>query len=123
MARFIYLNLNPNGVKEEDCVTRAITLISGLPYEKVYDKLWLTAELYECDTLCKFCYSNFITNVLKYKEVNSHNLTVEEFADLHPHGSYLVRVNGHLTAIKNGNVYDIWDCRDEICDIVWKKAD
>lgn len=123
MSRFKYLNVNPQKLTIEDCVARAITLASGLPYEEVWRKLWLTAELYECDTLCKFCYSNFITNVLKYKEVNCHNMTVGEFADRHPFGTYLVRIEGHLSTIINGCVYDIWDCRDALCDTVWKKTD
>lgn len=119
MSRFKYLNLNPKKLTIEDCVARAITLASGLPYEEVWQKLWLTAELYDCDTLCKYCYSNFITNVLKYKEVNCHNMTVGEFADKNPYGTYLIRIQGHLTCLIDSCVYDLWDCRDELCDVVW----
>ena len=122
MAKFKYLNLNPKGVKAEDCVTRAITFATGLPYQTISEKLWLTANLYECDRLCRFCYSNFLTSVLKYKEVNCDGYTVNEFADAHPYGNYLISVPSHLTVIKEGVLYDIWDCRDEICDIVWKKV-
>ena len=121
MAKFVYYNNNPYGKREEDCVVRAITLASGLPYEEVEHKLWLTAELYNCDRLCKFCYSNFIKHVLGYKEVNCDDLTVGEFADKHPIGIYLVRIEGHLTCIIDGICYDIWNCLDEICDTVWKK--
>ena len=123
MSKYQFLNLNPRGKREEDCVCRAITFASGLPYEEVYEKLWLTAELYDCDRLCKYCYSNFISHVLKYKEVNCDRLTIGEFANKHPYGTYLIRVPNHLTVIQNGVLYDIWDCRDEICDIVWKRVD
>ena len=123
MAKFKYLNVNPRKITTNDCVTRAITLVSELPYEVVSKKLWLTADLYECDRLCKFCYSNFIKNVLNYNETNCDRLTVGEFADKHPKGSYLVRIQGHLTCIIDGVIYDIWDCRDEECDIVWKKVE
>ena len=37
--------------------------------------------------------------------------------------SILIRVPSHLTAIKNGVLYDIWDCRHELCDTVWKRVD
>jgi hypothetical protein len=123
MSKYQFLNLNPRGKREEDCVCRAITFASGLPYEEVYQKLWLTADLYECDRLCKYCYSNFISNVLKYKEVNCDRLTIGEFADKHPYGTYLIRVPNHLTVIQDGVLYDIWDCRSEICDTVWKRVD
>lgn len=122
MAQYRFLNLNPQGKRTEDCVTRAITFATGLPYEEVTEKLWLTADLYGCDRLCRFCYSNYLTNVLKYKEVNCDGLTIEEFADENPYGTYLIRVPSHLTVIHNGVLYDIWDCRDEICDMVWKKV-
>lgn len=108
------------GKREEDCVIRAITLASGLPYKEVENKLWLTAELYDCDRLCKFCYSNFLNNVLKYKEVNCNMLTVGEFADKHPVGTYLIRVPNHLTCIIDGVCYDLFDCRDSLCDTVWR---
>lgn len=123
MSKYKFLNLNPRGKREEDCVCRAITFASGFPYEKVYQKLWLTADLYECDRLCKYCYSNFISNVLKYKEVNCDRLTIGQFADKHPYGTYLIRVPNHLTVIQDGVLYDIWDCRSEICDTVWKRVD
>lgn len=98
-------------------------MASGLPYTEISKKLWLTADLFNCERLCKFCYSNFIRSVLKYKEVNCDNLTVNEFAELHPYGTYLVRVPNHLTTVINGKIYDIWNCGDEICDTVWKRVD
>ena len=120
MARFVYLNVNPDGLTESDCVVRAITLASGLPYEEVEDKLWLTAELLNCDMLCRFCYKNFIENILKYPEVETDDMTVDEFADAHPYGTYLVRVPNHLTVVVDNVIYDIWDCRDEISTIAWQ---
>ena len=123
MAKFIYLNLNPEQNSSNDCVTRAISLASGLPYPEIRKKLFHTAKLFNCDKLCKFCYSNFIKSVLQYKEVNCHNLTIGEFADIHPTGIFLVRVPNHLTCIIDNCIYDIWDCRDEICDTVWKATD
>ena len=123
MADYVYLNVNPNQERISDCVIRAISFASGLPYSTIRKKLWLTDKLYGCERLCKFCYSNFITYVLKYKEVNCDNLTIEEFADKHPYGTYLIRIDGHLTTIKDGVLYDIFDCRNEFCDMVWKRVD
>lgn len=124
MSEFVYHNENPKRkLNANDCVTRAITFATDMPYEEVSRKLWMTADLYNCDRLCKFCYSNFINNVLKYKEVNCDRLTIGEFADLHPYGTYLIRIEGHLTVIRDGVLHDIWDCRRELCDTVWKRVD
>lgn len=122
MSKYRYLNLNPLGLSENDCVCRAITFASELPYEVICEKLWLTAELYDCERLCKYCYSNFITNVLKYKEVNCDKLTIGEFADKNPYGTFLIRISGHLTVIKDGVLYDTFDCRRRMCDTVWKRV-
>jgi hypothetical protein len=122
MSKYKYLNLNPLGLSENDCVCRAITFASGLPYDVIREKLWITAELYDCERLCKYCYSNFITNVLKYKEVNCDSLTIGEFADKNPFGTFLIRISGHLTVIKDGVLYDTFDCRRRMCDTVWKRV-
>lgn len=120
MTKFKYWNENPDGEHIGDCVTRAITLASGLPYETIKHKLWLNGELYDCDCLSKFCYANFIENVLGYKQVPCDNLTVGEFADKHLYGTYLIRIANHLTCVKDGICYDTWNCLNELCDIVWK---
>lgn len=120
MVRFKYYNINPEGDKIGDCVCRAISFASKIPYNVIKYKLKLNAELYECDFINKFCYSHFIEDVLGYKQVNCDNLTVREFAELHPFGTYLIRIQGHLTCIKDAVCYDIWNCLDELCDIVWE---
>ena len=120
MSKFQYLNVNPNKEKRNDCVTRAISFCCGLPYDKVRKKLFHSAKLLDCEKLCPTCYSFAIQEALGGIPVNCDGLTVGEFADLHPKGTYLIRINGHLTSIKNGTVFDIWDCRYRYCDIAWK---
>lgn len=120
MSRFVYYNNNPYGRREEDCVTRAITLASGLDYKEVQEKLYYTAKLLNCDKLCICCYRHLIDDVLKYRRVDAEGYLVGEFADLHPHGIYLVRMNGHITVIINSAIYDIWDCRNQVITDCWK---
>ena len=120
MAKYVYWNENLDGKHVGDCVTRAITLASGLPYETIQRKLWLTGELFDCDCLCRFCYEHFIEDVLGYRKVNCENLTVGEFADKYPVGTYLIRVPEHLTCVIDNKIMDTWNCSEEPCDIVWK---
>ena len=78
-------------------------------------------NLIDGERLCKYCYSNYLRNVLGYKEVNCNMLTIGEFADLHPNGTYLIRIQGHLTCVKEpSTVWDIWDCRAKMCDLAWE---
>ena len=120
MAEFRYLNVEPNQEIKEDCVVRAISLVSALPYREIEYKLWLVGELYDCDCLCRFCYEHLIEDVLGYRKMNCEDLTVGEFADRHPIGIYLVRIANHLTCIVDNKVMDTWNCSMEKCDIVWE---
>jgi hypothetical protein len=120
MAKFRYYNLNPNGEKVSDCVTRAISLTSEIPYAEVRRKLRYTARLLDCTKLCPTCYGFFIQEVIGGIPKNCEGMTVGDFADLHPQGTYLIRIKGHLTSIINNTILDIWDCRDRFCDLAWK---
>lgn len=120
MSKFVYLNINPDQQKKSDCVTRAISLASGLPYPEVRKKLFHTAKLLNCEKLCMSCYKHLIEDVLKYHRINSDDMTVGEFADKHPIGIFLVRINGHMSTIINNICYDIWDCRNEFITDAWK---
>lgn len=120
MARFVYHNINPRGATEGDCVVRAISLASQIPYETIERKLWQVGDLYDCDGLSKMCYSHFLRDVLGYQEINCDHLTVAEIADRHPNGVYLVRIPNHLTCLIDGTCYDIWDCLDLGATDCWR---
>ena len=121
MADFRYWNENPQFEHHNDCVTRAITLASGMPYPEVRRKLFHTAKLLKCRSkLCPTCYSFLIQNVLGGCPVDCHHMTVEEFADLRPNGVYLVRMDGHLSAIVENCVFDTFDCRGHLLTNAWE---
>lgn len=120
MAKYVYYNINPRGIKEEDCVTRAISFATGLDYNVVAEKLTLIAKLMNCDRLCVCCYRHLLDDIFKFRRVNCDSMTVNCFANKHPYGTYLVRMNGHISCIKNGKVYDIFDCRDIELTDAWQ---
>lgn len=120
MSRFVYYNKNPNGDRRNDCVTRAISLASGLPYPEIRRKLFHTSRLLNCDKLCVACYRHLLDDVFKYPRVKCYGNTVNEFAQKHPKGAYLLRMSGHITTIIDGTIFDLFDCGDiEITD-AWK---
>ena len=120
MADFIYLNVNPEKKRISDCVTRAIHFTTKIPYGKVRKKLFHTARLLDCEKLCMTCYSFLIEQVLKCKRVNCDNMTIDDFCEYYPYGTYLVRMEGHISSIVNSTCYDIWDCRDKILTDAWE---
>ena len=123
MAKWIYHNSNPNNEHISDCVSRAITTATGLSYPQIRKKLHHTSRLFVCNKLERDCYSNLLDKVFEFPRVECRGLNVGEFADLHPYGTYILRVPNHATTIIDGNVYDIFDCRADFCDIAWKRVD
>ena len=121
MARYKFLNINPIGNIEGDCVCRAISLALSEDYYKIKEKITLVGELFECDFLCVCCYKFLLDEVYgldRLEEVKG--MTIEEFADKFPNGIYIIRIEGHLTCVIDNELLDIWDCKDEIIDIVWE---
>lgn len=47
-------------------------------------------------------------------------ITIGEFAEEYNKGTYLVTMAGHITVVKDGIVYDTFDCRDRQIWDAWK---
>lgn len=110
MSDFTYYNLNPKKIEEDDCVTRAITLASGLPYKTVSNLLDLTAEHCGCERLYYGCYRYLLERVLGYPvKYPDYGETVEDIIDQYPHNTLLIRIGGHLLCAVAGTIYDLWD--------------
>lgn len=120
MSRYEFLNVNPLGKREQDCVCRAIKTALNEDYYTILNKLELVGELFECEALCVCCYKFLLDNVYDLKRIEEvEGMTVGEFAEEFPKGTYIVRVDGHLTTVIDGKCYDIWDCTEEIVHLVW----
>lgn len=102
-------------------MARAITLATNLDYDKIKEKLYYTSKLLECEKLCVCCYQFLLTDYFKYDVYyNYKGMKIKDFIKQHNKGKYLIRIKSHLTCAINGVIYDIWDCNNEIADIVWK---
>lgn len=120
MSKFVYFNQNPDGEKESDCVTRAISFATMIPYQEIRKKLFHVSKLYRCPRLTLCCYRHLLDDVLKLEQVSCDGLTVGEFADVYPYGTYLIRMGGHISTIIDNTIYDIWDCRREWVTDAWR---
>ena len=120
MANFRYYNRDEDNVHRNNCVTRAISLASGMSMGETRRKLRSVATLFDCDRICMYCYKHLIENVLYYKPLDCDGMTVEEFADMHPIGTYLVRMQQHISIIIENTIYDIFDCRDHLLTNAWE---
>lgn len=116
---FTYYNNNPLDKEEEDCVTRAITLASGHSYASISDKLYYISQLLECNSLCVCCYQHLLDYIFNYDRLPCKGYTIGEIARKYDNSTLLIRTEGHLTCAIDGVIHDLWDCSDQLADIVW----
>lgn len=120
MAGFKYHNENPYGYEEDDCVTRAITLATGEDYYEVGRKLYLVGELLNCEKLYVGCYQFLISKVYGFPEIKfNRGMTVGDFAEQHPRGIYLIRMESHITTLVDGELWDLWNASDRKPTHIW----
>lgn len=117
MYKFYNANANNNFVN--DCVIRSISVAEDKSWSDTYDELSYIAK--KNGILLDDV--NFVEPLLDYRYNRVKTFkgqTVGDFSETHPIGTYLITMNGHITVLKNGTIYDTFDCRDRILWNVWK---
>lgn len=113
-----YYNANAKGNFVNDCVVRAISKAEGKSWDKTYEKLSDIAQAQGIllDDV------NFVEEYLdrRYKRACHYSKTVGEFAEENLKGTYLITMQGHITVLINGTIYDTFDCRNRRMWCAWK---
>lgn len=112
---FKYYNANPKNKITTDCVVRAITLASNQPYEDIVKRLvdihiktgYESTDKKNFEKLISDL--GFIKNPMP-KKADGTKYSVLDFIKEHPQGTYIISMAHHLTVVKNGQCWDIWDC-------------
>ena len=115
---FKYYNANPLKNNVSDCTTRAISLAEGESWDYTYEKLSNLARRQGqmLDSV------EFIEDYLddRYPRQCHYSKTVGEFAREFPQGVFLVTMNGHITCIIDGCVYDTFNPSKRTMRCSWK---
>ena len=123
---YIYANPNPTRKLVDDCVVRAIAIVTNSSWEEVYMNLCIKGL-----SICDMPNSNHVwisfLKDLGYKKYFLPDTcpdcyTVEDFAKEYSNGVYLVATGSHLVAIVDGNVCDAWDSRRELPIMYFRKG-
>jgi hypothetical protein len=112
-----FYNANTRGNFVNDCVVRAISVAEGKSWNETYKELSEIAQ-YEGILLDDV---NFVENYLdkRYKRQCHYSKTVGEFLEEYSKGIYLITMQGHITVIIDGVLYDTFDCRDRRMWCAW----
>ena len=116
--KYKYYNANPFGRRVNDCTVRAISLATNKTWDEAYDWLSKYAKdqgimMDEVEYIDEFLEYNF-TKLCGCKD--QVKVTVEQFVNSHPHGIFLITMNGHITCCINGCIYDTFNPLDRF---VW----
>ena len=120
-----YYNPNPSGKNAGDCVIRALCAALGESWQAIYTAL--SVQGYK---MCDWGNSDpvwgaylrsrgFVRRAIP--DTCPDCYTIEDFAEDHPRGVYVLKTDQHVTTVINGTVYDSWDTRDEIPQYYWTR--
>ena len=121
---FKEFNAHPKGIKTSDCVVRAIATATDTDYlecrrELNQKKRELGYSSYK-DT--KFLY-DYLTGYprLIFKAIKGEpRIKGSDFTKLHPKGTYILKMAGHITACVDGVILDTWDCSYRSVYTAWE---
>lgn len=127
MARWEMYNPSPSGRNVGDCSVRAIAKALNITWGKAYTLI----------AVCGFSLQDMPSSnavwgaLLKHSGFKRHIIldtcpdcyTIGDFADDHPHGTYVVGTGSHVVTIIDGVIYDSWDSTNEIPVYYWSKEE
>jgi len=121
---FQEFNAHPKGIKTTDCVVRAISKATNIEYMECRRKLnqlkrdWGFTGYKDTKFLYKYFegYPRLIFKAVK----GEPRLKGSDFTELHPKGTFILKMAGHVTVCVDGVILDIWDCTYRSVYTAWE---
>lgn len=119
---FRYYNANPCGRHVNDCTVRAVSLASNCSWDEAYQRLSYFARVQcimpdDVKYIDGYLDKNFESIYVCKK---NREITVGDFVENSPYGTYLITMNGHITCAIDGVIYDTFDPSDRFIWGVYK---
>lgn len=123
--KFIKRNVNPKGVLTSDCTTRALSIVLDVDYNEALllqvNKSFETGlNICDMDLVEKILIDKGFERVKVPRKRGNKCYKVKELNKLFECNNLLVSIRGHLTAIKNNELIDTWDCSESAVCRVYK---
>ena len=121
---FQEFNAHPKGIKTTDCVVRAISKATKIEYMECRRKLnqlkrdWGFTSYKDTKFLYKYFegYPRLIFKAVR----GEPRLKGSDFTVLHPKGTFILKMAGHVTVCIDGEILDIWDCTYRSVYTAWE---
>ena len=124
LTMFKEYNAHPKGIKTTDCVVRAISTATTIDYLEVRRELnkkkkELGYSSYK-DTQFLYVYLRDYPRLIFKPVKGEPRIKGTDFTELHPIGTYILKMAGHITACIDGIIYDTWDCSYRSVYTAWE---
>ena len=124
---WVMYNNNPTGRSVGDCAVRAVSIALGTDWETAYTKLayngYLMGDMPSADSV----WGAVLRENGYYRAILPDTCpscyTAKQFCADHPVGTYILAFGGHVAAVQNGDIFDSWDCSNEIPQYYWYKKE
>lgn len=124
---YSYYNENPRGKNVGDCTVRAISKATGKDWGETYLRLCVQGYLDGDMPSANSCWGAYLRSVGFRRYIVPDTCpdcyTVERFADVHPLGTYILALSGHVVCVQDGVLYDSWDSSNETVLYYWERTD
>ena len=118
-----YYNPHPKGLSTDDCVKRAIVVVTGMDYSRIQRELNEYKKVTGAKSFNSVKNLRYVEDVLKAKKIPlNKQLTAKEFCQRYPCCRYILDMDEHWSACVDGCIYDTWDCSKEKVNFAYEIA-
>ena len=120
-------NTNPTGRHVGDCTVRALCKALDLSWEQAYAMLamqgYIMGDMPSSNSVFGAILkaNGFVREAIPNECPDCY--TLEDFANDHPEGTFVVGMSGHVATVLDGTIYDAWHSENEIPIYVWRKEE
>ena len=117
-----HYNLNPTGKNVGDCTVRALSKALSRDWYTTYFGLCIEGALLGDMPSANSVWGAYLHRQGYQRELAPDNVTVDDFSEAHPTGTYILALSGHVVCVQDGDLYDSWDSSNEIVLYYWMKG-
>lgn len=123
---YSYYNINPQRKNVGDCVVRAISKATERDWGDTYLALCVQGYI-DCDMPSANAVWGDYLRSLGYRrhivpDTCPDCYTVNQFAEEHPEGTYILALSGHVVCVQDGVIWDSWNSGNEIVLYFWERS-
>lgn len=124
---FLYFNPNPQGKQVGDCTVRAIARATGEDWETVYTALALQGLMMGDMPSANSVWGAYLRTRGFTRKIVPNSCpdcyTVQDFAEEHPKGIYVLALSAHAVCVEDGQWCDTWDSGQETPIFYWERTE